>query len=103
MKQEFQDYLFKYWRYNYEDVCSYCSNYVRCEGENCPKFVNYGKQGYMSYPDDKEPKKVILNYDVTCMDTDFGKCPLLENTKCNNCVETLYSNFLWNGKIPDKY
>ncbi len=47
--------------------------------------------------------EVEFNFDITCMDLDFGDCPKLENTPCHNCIQNDLVGFTWNKEIPDDY
>lgn len=101
MTQEFIDYLFKFFVVNKDNICNYCKNHKECS-ENCTKYESYGKNGTFIYCDGKEiPYE--SSYELSCMDVEFGKCPLLENTKCNGCFENNVSGFEWNNVIPKDY
>lgn len=73
-----------------ENICSYCNNNIECKGKKCEKYCE-GKGGYgqdgQHFPDWK----------WTCMDFDYGTCPLLENTPCNECFDNNCRGFYWRG------
>lgn len=73
-----------------EHICNFCKNNIVCEGKECPKYIE-GKGGYgqdgQHFPD----------WEWTCKDFDFGTCPLLENTPCNECFENDCKGFEWRG------
>lgn len=71
-------------------LCDYCIYHVPCKGKNCAEFCEGHK---VTDPDGNE-----VEFRWTCMDFNFGQCPLLEDTPCNDCND---DNFLWNGKIYD--
>lgn len=70
-----------------ENICSYCKNNVECKGEECEKYCEGVGDADGKFPDWK----------WSCMDFDFGTCPLLENTPCNDCVKNNDKGFEWRG------
>lgn len=75
-----------------ENICHYCKNNIECKGKDCEKYIEgqggYGQDG-QHFPDWK----------WTCKDFDFGTCPLLENTPCNECFDDNCKGFEWRGNI----
>ena len=75
-----------------ENICHYCKNNIECKGEECKKYIEgqggYGQDG-QHFPDWK----------WTCKDFDFGTCPLLENTPCNECFDNNCKGFEWRGNL----
>ena len=73
-----------------ENICHYCKNNIVCKSEKCEKYCEgvggYGQDG-RHFPDWK----------WTCKDFDFGTCPLLENTPCNECFDNNCKGFEWRG------
>ena len=70
-----------------EDTCFYCKNYIACKGKECEKYCSGIGDVDGNFPDWK----------WTCEDFDFGTCPLLENTPCNECIENDFKGFKWRG------
>lgn len=70
-----------------ENICSYCKNNIERKGKGCEKYCE-GIGGV----DGKFP-----DWKWTCMDFDFGTCPLLEGTPCNGCFENNAEGFEWRG------
>ena len=70
-----------------EDICSYCKNNIECKGEKCEKYCKGVGDADGKFPDLK----------WSCMDFDFGTCPLLENTPCNDCFKNNDKDFEWRG------
>lgn len=103
MREEFNNYLYKFWLEHYSDICKYCKNKIECKEEKCPKYENYGNKGYFVHPDGTQSEEQIFTYDTTCMDLDYGDCPLMEDSPCHNCFENSNSNFVWNEVIPDDF
>lgn len=97
---EFNKYLFEYWKNNFDSLCEYCDNKIECS-EDCPKYENYGNVAYEL--NDTTKKEYILNFDATCMDEEFGTCSMMRDTVCNGCFENENVGFSWNGKIPTSY
>ena len=73
-----------------ERICHYCKNNVECKGKQCEKYCE-GKGGY------GQDGQHFPNWKWTCQDFDFGTCPLLENTPCNECFENDCRGFEWRG------
>lgn len=75
-----------------EDICHYCKNNIECKEEECEKYIEgqggYGQDG-QHFPDWK----------WNCKDFDFGTCPLLENTPCNECFDNNCKGFEWRGNL----
>ena len=75
-----------------EDICHYCKHDTECKGKECEKYCEgkraYGKDG-QHFP----------NWKWLCTDFDFGTCPLLENTPCNECFENNCKGFEWRGNV----
>lgn len=63
-----------------ENICKYCENKIECKGKKCEKYCE-GKGGY------GQNGQYFADWKWTCEDFDFGTCPLLENTPCNECFE----------------
>lgn len=74
-----------------ENVCHYCKNNVKCEGEECPKYI----EGEGCWGD----KRCFHDWAWSCRDFDFGTCPMLESTPCNGCFEKDCAGFNWRGNI----
>lgn len=75
-----------------EDICHYCKNNIECKGKDCEKYCE-GKGGY------SQEGQYFSDWKWTCKDFDFGTCPLLENTPCNECFDNDYRGFEWRGNI----
>ena len=71
------------------DLCEYCLHHIPCKGKECPKFIQGVGDVEGKFPDFK----------WTCEDFDFGTCPMLEGTPCQNCFADMDSHFEWSGKI----
>jgi hypothetical protein len=59
------------------DLCSLCKNIIACEEKKCEKYISGIGDAEGKYPEWK----------WSCMDFDFGECPLMENTPCNGCIQ----------------
>lgn len=73
-----------------EILCNFCKHDAPCQGEKCDKYIEgrgmtFEKTG--QYVDEK----------WTCMDFNFGECPKLEDTPCNECFDNNMSGFEWRG------
>ena len=73
-----------------EDICHYCKNKTECKDRECPMYCE-GKGAY------GEDGRHFSDWKWTCHDFDFGTCPLLENTPCNECFDNSYQGFEWRG------
>ena len=73
------------------DICSVCSNYVKCEGEKCPKYEC--GIGAVDTDGNRHP-----NFKWSCEDWDFGECEVLESTPCHGCLSGNYSGFVLDMK-----
>jgi hypothetical protein len=72
-----------------EDTCQYCKYDTPCKGDKCECFI----EGVgMTDEQDK-----YYNIKWTCMDFNYGECPMLENTPCNECVQNDFGHFEWKG------
>lgn len=71
------------------DLCEYCLHHIPCKGKECPKFIQGVGDVEGKFPD----------FQWTCEDINYGDCPMLENTPCQNCFADMDSHFEWNGKI----
>lgn len=69
---------------NVECLCDICKNYIKCEKEKCKKYMS-GDRGFIN------GSPVMFKW--TCEDFDYGTCPILENTKCNGCIENDFYSF----------
>lgn len=71
-----------------DDGCVLCVHNHVCQGEKCPKYEKgvgaVGKDG-TEFPDFK----------WSCMDFDWGTCPMMENTPCNGC--DFQNHWEWRG------
>lgn len=71
-----------------DEGCKLCIHNHVCQEENCPKFEKgvgaVGEDG-TEHPDFK----------WTCMDFDWGTCPMLENTPCKDC--DFQNHWEWRG------
>jgi hypothetical protein len=74
---------------NSEDTCQYCKYDKPCIGDICKCFI----EGVGMT--DNEGK--YYNTKWTCMDFNYGECPMLENTPCNGCAQNDFKNFEWRG------
>lgn len=70
-----------------ENICSYCKNNIECKGKECEKYCEGVGDVDGKFPDWK----------WTCRDFDFGTCPLLESTPCNECFANNAEGFEWRG------
>ena len=73
-----------------DDLCSFCAYEHNCEGTKCPHYL----EGVGMYDMDTGER---FDRKWTCMDFDYGTCPMLENTPCNGCFESVDRNFTWKG------
>ena len=102
---EFIDYLFNFWKYNKIDLCTYCKNFIECEGASCSDYEEYSSAtgtGYFVYPDGTR-KEIDYPWKMTCKDLNFGECSKLEKTPCYDCIENNNAHFDFNGVIPDDF
>jgi hypothetical protein len=65
------------------DLCSYCKNHVKCEGEKCPQFCSGIGDAEGKYP----------NWRWTCEEFNFGTCPMMYDTPCNGCIGANFAGF----------
>ena len=103
MTKEFTNYLFDFWKYNYQGICDYCLNKIECKGEDCPNYENYGNKGFFVCTDGTQSSEQEFSYDMTCEDINYGDCPMLENTPCHGCIENNMIGFSWNNVVPNNY
>lgn len=75
-----------------EYICHFCQNNIECKGKECEKYCE-GKGGY------GQDGRHFPDWEWTCKDFDFGTCPLLENTPCNECFDNNHKGFEWRGNI----
>ena len=75
-----------------DDICAYCKNRIKCEGQQCEKYSSGVGDVDGNYPDWK----------WTCMDFDYGTCSLLADTPCNGCFEDDCKGFEWRGPQAEK-
>ena len=75
-----------------DDICAYCKNRIECKNEQCEKYSSGVGDVDGNYPDWK----------WTCMDFDYGTCPLLEDTPCNGCFDDDRKGFEWRGPVAGK-
>ena len=66
-------------------LCEHCQNLIRCEGKECPKYIE-GRGGTIN------GKQADFHWD--CRDFDYGTCPFMEGTPCDGCYECGYSGFV---------
>lgn len=100
--KEFIDYLYAFFVRNKEDTCKYCKHEITCNKEDCEKFESYGNKATAIYPDGTEIEQEH-DCEFTCMDLNFGDCPMLENTPCHDCILFKCQHFEWDGTIPEDY
>lgn len=67
-----------------DDIYRKCTHYHECEAEECRDYES-GTAGYINGSN--------ANFHWTCMDFNYGTCPVLENTPCNGCVDNDFSGF----------
>lgn len=67
-----------------DDICSKCKHQMRCEGKQCPEYIE-GRGGEM------DGKWVDFRW--TCEDLDWGDCPMMEDTPCHGCLTGDYGGF----------
>lgn len=77
---------------NSAEACNYCKHYQKCEMEECPCYI-YGDQVQNENGD-------TIDMKWSCVDFDYGTCPLLENTPCGSC--DFDCNWEWNGRYDMK-
>ena len=76
---------FKEFILNPDDVCEYCKHNQTCRGKDCECYVEgIGAQDKNGYTHD---------WQWSCMDFNFGTCPMLEDTPCNGCVKNNMCGF----------
>ena len=75
-----------------EYICHYCKNNIECRGKECEKYYE-GKGAY------GQDGKHFPDWKWSCKDFDFGTCPLLENTPCNECFDNNCNGFEWRGNL----
>lgn len=73
------------------NICDYCKHNTECKGKDCPKYIS-GK-GCID-----ENGKELPDWEWDCMDFDFGTCPMLEDTPCNDCIKNDNKGFEWIGE-----
>lgn len=69
--------LIKYFKKNDLDLCSICKHHIECKEEKCEKYISGVGDSEGKYPDWK----------WSCLDFEYGECPMRENTPCNKCIE----------------
>jgi hypothetical protein len=75
------------------EICEYCEYDNPCQGEDCECYIEgLGME-------DEQGK--YYDWKWSCMDFDFGTCPMLENTPCNGCVQNDCNHFRWKGITKD--
>ena len=71
---------------NNDAYCELCKHKVECKGKECPEYIEgvgaTDTNGH-EFPDFK----------WSCLDFNFGQCPLLDNTPCCNC--DFENNWQW--------
>lgn len=60
-------------------ICGNCVHKIPCEKEKCPKYES--GTGAM----DAKTGRVFPDFKWTCLDFDWGDCPMLENSPCATC------------------
>ena len=71
-----------------DDGCILCAHFHKCQEEKCPEFqthIGAIDEDGNEYPDLK----------FTCMDMDWGTCPMVENTPCKDC--DFQNHWEWRG------
>ena len=72
-----------------EDTCSYWKHDSPCIGNDC--------KGYIEGIGSIDEKGNYYNTKWTCMDFNYGACPMLKNTPCSGCAQNNWKNFEWRG------
>lgn len=78
---KFVNVLYDFWLNNAEDICSYCRYNKPCKAGECEKFIDFETDEL----EDEKGNKYKYSKSLTCLDLNFGDCPLLENTPCHDC------------------
>ena len=74
---------------NSDKTCEYCKHSKPCRGKECAGYIKgLGLRDHNGYTHD---------WQWDCMDFEYGKCDMLENTPCNGCIKNNYSNFEYKG------
>lgn len=80
---------FKEFMLNPDDACKYCKYNQSCYGNKCELYIEgreaWGHNGCKH------------DWAWSCMDFNFGECPMLENTPCNGCIKHNMQGFSWRG------
>lgn len=72
-----------------ELICNFCKHDYECQGEGCDKYT----EGVGATDENGN----YHDWKWTCMDFDYGTCPKLEDTPCNECFENNLRGFEWRG------
>lgn len=71
---------------NADNGCDVCAHHHVCAGKQCPKYI--GGVG-VKWSDGSD----IPNMRWSCMDFEFGTCPMLQDTPCADC--DFENNWKW--------
>lgn len=74
---------------NGELICDFCKHDHQCQGEECDKY----SEGVGCTDESGN----YHDWKWTCMNFNFGTCPKLEDTPCNECFDNDMSGFEWRG------
>ena len=80
---------FKEFMLNTDDACKYCKHNQPCHGKECGLYIE-GREAW-------DHNGCKHDWAWSCMDFNFGECPMLENTPCNGCIKNNMKNFEWRG------
>ena len=71
-----------------DEVCNYCKHFKPCDGKSCKQYIEgVGAYNHTGHKHD---------WEWSCMDFNYGECPMLENTPCNGC--NFKNNWEWRGE-----
>lgn len=80
---------FKEFILNPDDACKYCKHNQPCHGKECALYIE-GREAW-------DHNGCKHDWEWSCMDFNYGECPMLENTPCNGCIKNKYSGFEYKG------
>lgn len=69
-------------------ICDYCKHFTPCPQRACDYFCEGEGTADGANP----------TFRWTCMDFDYGTCPVLEDTPCNGCFDGGCKGFEWIGQ-----